>query len=419
MSGLAEYVHMCGKKVAGCDNEESIYTKKLSDLGIEIFIGTETQKINEYEVIVYTDAIMKNNPVLCEAERQGKVIYPRGKFLNETGKDFKNVIAVAGCHGKTTCCSMLAHIFAASGKSFGAHIGGRDIDFGNFYYCGNDYFITEACEFKKNFLLLEHDIAVILNSDADHLECYNGDSNILHSAYIDFSESAKVTVSLNEDTFGGITFGFDKDSRISACDIKCQNGLYSFSLCNKNENLGEISLNVYGRHNILNALAASAVSLLCGIKFEEIKLGLENFKGVERRFERIGKINSVNCIADYAHHPAEILSSIKTAESITQGEVYVVFQPHTYSRTKNLFNEFVDVFSHVKKLMLYKTFAAREYFDDEGSAFTLAGSIPHSFYGENYADIINFVSTACENDCILFLGAGDIYMIAKELIKKQ
>ena len=417
MSGLAKYMLSLGKRVGGSDVCANEYTYELKNAGAEININTVVS-IEEFDVIVYTDAIKETDPRLCEAEKLNKRIISRGQLLYEVSREFKKVIAVSGCHGKTTCTSMLTHIFAAAGKKFTSHIGGKDGKFSNFYQSGKDFFITEACEYKKNFLLLKPDIALILNTDADHLECY-GSEAALSEAYFKFAEGANIAISLYRDmplSFG-LSFGFDKLSDYCAKNIKNSGGAYSFTAYEGGAELGRINLKVYGKHNVLNAIAAVAAARSAGIPFEPIKDGLAEFTGVERRFENIGSFNGAVCIADYAHHPSEIRAAIRTAQKLCAGRLFVVFQPHTYSRTKNLFKQFVKVLSPLNNLLIYKTFAAREYFDDAGSALTLSQTIKKSHYGDAERDITDFISRAGEEDMILFLGAGDIYYIAKKVIK--
>ena len=182
--------------------------------------------------------------------------------------------------------------------------------------------------------------------------------------------------------------------------------------------MGRVSLSVYGKHNVLNALAAIAAARTLGIPFSDIAEGINDFKGVERRFENIGKIHGARCVADYAHHPREIKSALVTAKKLNKGKIFVVFQPHTYSRTKNLFKDFVKTLSCVNNLLVYKTFAAREYFDDAGSALTLSQKLKKSAYGDCPADIVDFLQSAKAGDTVLFLGAGDIYEVAKGLTER-
>ena len=417
MSALARYLLDCGKKVAGSDTYNGDYVKDLQRSGIEVCIGNQRESVAEYDVVVYTDAIQENDIQLCEARALGKLVVSRGQFLYEVSRDFKNVIAVSGCHGKTTCTAMLAHIFVAANKKFCVHIGGKDLKYGNYYGCGKDYFITEACEYKKNFLLLKPDTAVVLNSRPDHIECYGSEENLKRS-YSQFSESANIKINLYGDIeAGGLTFGFDKNADYCAVNIAESDGYYSFKVFEGGVELGKICLNIYGKHNILNALAAVAVARSAQISFKAIQSGISDFKGVERRFETLGVQNGVKYIADYAHHPDEIRASLRTAKKVTSGKIFVVFQPHTYSRTKNLMKQFIKVLSAQNNLLIYRTYAAREYYDDAGSALTLAQRIKKSRYGDNRQDIVDFISKTCKGDTVLFIGAGDIYDIAKEIVK--
>lgn len=418
MSALAEFLLGCGKIVEGSDIVDNVYTYRLRKLGVKINIEDYRESISKFDVIIYTDAIRESDIQLCEAKKLGKPILSRGQLLYEVSRNFKNVIAISGCHGKTTCTSMLAHIFNSANKKFCAHIGGRDLTFGNFYCSGKDYFITEACEYKKNFLLIKPDIAIILNSRADHLECY-GNEKELKKSYKIFADSAEVKICLYGDiNSGGLTFGFDKNADYSARRICEGNGIYSFDAYEGDCKLGNITLKTYGKHNILNALAAISVARSAQIPFKYIHSGLMDFKGVERRFENIGSIRGVIYIADYAHHPDEIRASIRAAKKITSGKLHVVFQPHTYSRTKNFFSQFVSVLSSQNNLLIYRTYAAREYYDEAGSALTLSQYLKKSSYGDSEEDITDFILNAAAGDVVLFLGAGDIYDIAKHVLEK-
>lgn len=419
MSGLAKYLLSLGKTVGGSDISASEYIDNLKEAGALINTGYAVDSVKDYEIIVYSDAIKDTDVRLCEAKQLAKTLISRGQLLYEIGRNFKKTIAVSGCHGKTTCTSMLAHIFFAADKKFAVHIGGNDLKFSNFHFQGNDFFITEACEYKKNFLLLKPDIAVILNSDADHLECY-GSEEELKKAYLRFADSSDLAISLFCDLplQYGMSFGFDKSADYYAKNIRFNSGCCSFTVYEREMELGRIKLNVYGKHNVLNAIAAIAVARCVGIPFESISAGLFSFTGVERRFEKIGFVNGAVCIADYAHHPNELRAVIRTAQKLTSGRLFVVFQPHTYSRTKNLFKQFLKVLAPLNNLLIYKTFAAREYYDDAGSALTLSQSLKKSRYGDDIRDISEFISKACENDIVLFLGAGDIYYVSKQLLNK-
>ena len=415
MSALAKILRSYGKTVGGYDKVSSAYTDDLSVDGIRTDIGGGSAE--DFDAVVYTDAINESDCLIIQARNLGKKLVSRGELLREICKLYSKTLAVAGCHGKTTCSSMMAHIFAAAGMQFTAHIGGRDIDYANCHIAGRDYFITEACEYKKNFLYLKPQIGLILNSEADHLDCYENEEN-LKKAYETFAGNCEKVIKLYGDleNVRAITFGYDDRSDYYAKNIRGRGGKYSFTAYKDKSALGKIKLNVYGKHNVLNALAAIAVSSECGLPFEYIRDGLQSFKGVERRFEFIGTINGAACIADYAHHPNEIKAALKTARGICGGNLYIVFQPHTYSRTKLLFKQFVRVFGCEKKLLIFKTYAAREYFDDAGCALTLSKALQNSVYADSLQGICDFLMGAGSGDSVIFLGAGDIYDMAKCLV---
>ncbi|MGN0815009.1 MAG: UDP-N-acetylmuramate--L-alanine ligase [Candidatus Coproplasma sp.] len=417
MSALAKMALFYGARVAGSDVVSNEYTAELERMGATIEFGEQTDKLSGSNTVVYSDAIQENDIRLKEAIRLRKTIIPRGEFLNKVSHGFGRVIAVSGCHGKTTCTSMLSHIFGCAGEKFTCHIGGSDLTFNNCYCGGEDFFITEACEYNKNFLRLKPDVGIVLNSDADHLECYGSVKN-LKDSYYEFVRCSKTAICLYGDinTENSITFGFDDRADYYARNITASGGKYSFIAYERTQKLGKITLNVYGKHNVLNSLAAVAAARSQAIGFDKISEGLSAFNGVKRRFETLGKFNGATVIADYAHHPNEIKATLRTARQITKGEIYVIFQPHTYSRTKNLFSEFVKILSSVKKLMIYKTFAAREYYDDAGSALKLSQALKKSRYADGARDVINFLREVSPDDLILFLGAGDIYYIAKNIV---
>lgn len=285
---------------------------------------------------------------------------------------------------------MRARLEECSG-SCTAHIGGEDSDYGNFHLGGDKYFVTEACEYKGNFLKLDPDVAVVLNTDRDHLECYGSAEN-LRAAYAEFARRADGAIVCGEDDIvhmvrPSLTFGMSDEFDVSAANVRSSGGRYSFHLRICGETFEKIKLNVYGRHNIYNALAAAAVAEYYGYPPSFTAEGLKKFRGIRRRFEQIGRINGAELIADYAHHPREIAAAFQTAREICGGRLFVVFQPHTYSRTKLLFDDFVSVLSGAENLVIYKTYAAREYFDAAGSALTLSEHLPNSLYIESVREL--------------------------------
>lgn len=419
MSALAVLLAKMGKKVGGCDRCDNSFTRRLENMGIPVVVGDAGDNIADYEVVVFTDAVPENDRSLLAARRSRLPVVPRGQLLQMLGQSFRNVVAVAGSHGKSTCTAMIAHIFAFAGQAFACHIGAEDREFSNAYMCGRTYFVTEACEYKRNLLHLKPKIGIILNCDADHLDCYGTAENV-REAYAQFAAQSVCAIKLYGEMqkAEGITFGFDNRADYFAKNLTGNGGRFSFELYEGKSALGQIELKVCGKHNVLNALAAAAAARLCGLSFEDIKGGLEAFEGISRRFEYIGRINGVTCIADYAHHPNEIKAVLKTVKQVRKGKIFVIFQPHTYSRTKLLFKEFVNVLSNIDNLLIYRTYAAREYYDDAGSALTLSRAVRRSRYADGIEGICSFVDGAGADDTLLVLGAGDIYDIALTLVDR-
>lgn len=427
MSALAKYILCEGGEVFGYDAQLSARTEELARAGVEIYTSaaiSETEKavINSAENIVCTSAIARGNSRFDECFAQGKKIVFRGEFLGEVAKDFSSVVAVAGSHGKTTCTSMCAHVFSAAGKKFAVHAGGDDNTFGNFYKTGEEYFITEACEYKKNLLYLHPDVAVLLNIDRDHMECYR-DENELIGTFETFCSSGRTALVCADDekikkNFPAYpSFGIEnKRADFTAENIGSIGEKYSFDFCENGKNLCRVQLNVAGRCHIYNALAAGGAARLCGISAEYVAAGLNAFSGVKRRFEKIGENHGAQWYCDYAHHPREIAATLKTAAALTAGRLYVIFQPHTYSRTKTLMADFSEALSVADDLFIFKEYAAREPYDESGNAKRLAVNTPGARYGETKEELAKWAGAGGCRDTVLFLGAGDIYGTAKEIL---
>lgn len=425
MSSLAKFLSVCGYEVSGSDEVRSEETDALAFYGIRVFIGVDGERkgILEADVIVYTDAISLVHEELLFAKRLGKKIYARADFLGLLCEEFSKVISVAGSHGKTTCTAMCAHVLKYLRSSFTAHIGGIDDTFGNFYTTGREFFVTEACEFKKNLLKIKTDVAILLNVDKDHMECYDGEAD-LQNTFHRYCDKAKTAFVCADDAYCRTlneypSFGIHSvlaDYR--AIDIRANGERYSFGIEEYGKKIAQVKLNAIGRCNVYNALAAFAAIRSFGFDGKEIAKGLEGFRAVKRRFEKIGEYRGASFICDYAHHPREIASTIATTEGICAGKLYVVFQPHTYSRTKLLLKEFIDVLRPVENLMVYRTYSAREKYDEEGSAKLLAQTLGNCLYADDAPTLKTWLkNTLKEGDVVLFLGAGDIYYVAQYLLK--
>lgn len=425
MSALAKLLHAYGYKVAGSDALRGEQTELLRRLGIQIYIGVDPLRgdLCEADTVVYTDAISAGNQELLAARRMGKRVLSRAELLGMICEEFPNVLAVAGSHGKTTCTSMCAHVFQYLKAPFTAHIGGEDILFGNLHLLGDEYFVTEACEYKKNLLKIPKDVAILLNIDKDHMECYRDEDDLI-GCFRQYCENAKTAFVCADDEkcikIGDYpSFGIHNPfADYRAVDLRANGERYTFTVEEYGKGICRVGLNAIGRCNVYNALAAFAAVRSYGYDGAQIAKGLETFTAVKRRFEKIGNYNGASFVCDYAHHPREISATVKTAQGIVKRNLYVVFQPHTYSRTKLLMTEFTDVLRPIKNLMVYKTYPAREKFDGAGSAERLAQTVGNCLYAHNvYALKAWLKSTVREGDVVLFLGAGDIYFVAQYLLK--
>lgn len=415
MSALASLLVDFGAHVRGSDAKRSAQTDRLIREGISVLIGEE-EEITE-DTVVYTGAVNDGHPQLSAARRAGKRLITRAELLGMVAKEYSNVISVSGCHGKTTCSAMISHIFFCAEKKFTCHIGGEDLLLGNYHSTGREYFITEACEFQRSFLSLQSKIAVILNIDKDHTDCYS-DEKAIFGAFAEFASAAeKVLVNADDKKARALphalSYGLDSGN-VRAENIRSDREKYSFTISEKGIPMIRVKLSLVGKVHIGNALAAYCAARLAGLTPQEIKPGIESFKGIKRRFEQVGRFCGVPVICDYAHHPREIQETFHTAQKLCSGTVRLIFQPHTYTRTRDLMSEFAGVLKEAENPIIYKTFAAREKFDAAGSAFALVSRIPEASYVQSPEQL---KARLCadglkSDDVILVLGAGDIYDVA-------
>lgn len=423
MSALANLLADAGVPVRGCDARESFFVRKLRARGIPVTVGEVPEAAISEPVIVYTEAVDRHTTLLEQAQKEGKEVLTRAMLLGEIAQAYPHVLSVAGCHGKTSATAMLAHIFSAAGMPFTCHIGGEDTAFGNYFSTGREYFLTEACEFRRSFLSLKSEIAVVLNTDLDHTDCYASAEDILN-AYTRFAAAAQQVV-VNAEDANAVRIPHALSFGVHTGDIRatriCANGeQYCFTVSEKGIPVTRIRLRVLGRVQMQNALAAYAAARLAGIPARTIAEGLEDFRGVKRRFEYAGTLNHIPVICDYAHHPAEMRAAIATAEGICRGTVRVVFQPHTYTRTRDLMADFVSVLRRAESPVVYRTYAARETFFWEGSAPALVSRVPEAVYVQSPHDLRRrLLETAQKDDLILVLGAGDIDEIVRGLLDKS
>lgn len=424
MSGLAKYCLAAGFKVTGSDRAAGEQTERLTRAGAQVFIGHSAENVRGADVLVYTSAAGADNPEITEGIKRGIPIYKRSELLGNILSSYPRSVAVAGSHGKTTVTAMLWEIFERAGKDPAVFLGGDYGEKGNFRAGSGRFAIAEACEYRQNFLDLHPYMAVILDIDNDHLESFGSFENEV-KAFRRFASRCIATVNA-DDPFAAclsttsVTFGMETPAVYTAKNLIKGNNGYSFGFYAYGRKEGRVRLNISGRHNVYNALAAAAAAKECGVSFSYIKSGLENFYGVKRRNERIGSMCGKPVFCDYAHHPSELRATLL---SYTENgrDPLVIFQPHTYSRTKILMKDFIAVLK-TPRTVIYKTYPARESFDKDGDGETLYKNLAAEGADCTYADTLSALSDKIRRgmagkDCILFLGAGDIYEAALKLAK--
>lgn len=424
MSAIAKYCRLVGVNVSGSDVKRSESITRLSELGVKIFIGHKAENVLGASAVVYNGAIDKDNAEIVQAKELNIPLISRSELLGAILAEYKNSVGIAGSHGKTTATAMLAHIFSRADLSPVAFIGGEDYEFGNFL-CGNgEVVITEACEFKRSFLNLKPSVAVALNIDNDHLDCYGSMEN-LALAFKEYLSAPIAVINADDERLShladgcAVTFGIKKNSAYTAKKIvKNRFAGYSFYVYRSGIKLGRINLKIMGRHNVYNALSAVATAGLFGISFSTIKKALENFHGVQRRMERLGTLYKMQAFADYAHHPKEISASLS---AFMNENSVAVFQPHTYSRTRLLMPDFIETLKKFDNIIIYATYPAREEFDAKGSAYALYREIKKTGSKVGYAStpkelFYKLKKLSLNKKRVIFVGAGDIYDIATEKI---
>ena len=424
MSSLAKLLKAKGYTISGSDAKDSNVTCELVSMDIDVYIGHSALNIKDVDIVVYSAAISFDNPELVLARNNNIICIDRAKLLGEIACQYSDVIAVAGMHGKTTTTAMLGQVFIDCGKNPTIHIGG-DFDKigGNLYIGGEQIFITEACEYKDSFLSLKPTTAVVTNIENEHLDYFKNFNNIARSFNRFCSNSANVFVQTDYKKHinsSVTTFGDVGDYCVQN---KTNNkGKFSFDVYHKNKKLVHINLGVYGEHNVYNAIAAVVVADKYNLPMDKVAKSINNFVGVRRRFESVNLPSGCVIVKDYAHHPTEIKCAIDTAKLVYNKQIVVIFQPHTFSRTKTLFEDFIKCFSGVDNLVIIDTYSARENFDQKGSSGALIKALKDRklcgrvFGSFNKTAAISFLkSFDCGDKVLLFLGAGDVVDIADEI----
>lgn len=425
MSALAKHLKLHGYHVTGSDICTDL-KDELTSLGIEFFTYHHQKNVKNSTAVIYSSAISEDNVELESARKSGALVIKRSVLLGMIAKQYRYSIAISGSHGKTTATSMLAHIFKCANMQPTIFLGGVDKTFNNYSLGQKEYIIMEACEYKKNLLDLRVDTAIILNVDNDHLDSYSNMLDMI-TTFEAFSKNSLTIINADDENCRSIfnnktiTFGINRIADFMAKRI-VKNGVgYSFTCYAYGQRLGRINLKIMGKHNVYNALSTIAAANYYKIPFEYQKQALENFLGVDRRNEYLGKIFNLDAFADYAHHPKELSATISAFNE--RGENYLtVFQPHTYSRTRFLMNDFISVLKEQNNLIILDTYSAREKFDEKGSAKTLYQNIVNSgkkdicFVKDEEELRLVIEEKQKGNQSILFLGAGDVYQKAKKII---
>ena len=428
MSSLAHITKKLGFSVAGSDRNETPITERLRSEGIEIFKGHSEKNIEGSDAVVYTVAISPDNPEYAEAVRLGLPLISRADYLGYIMTSKPNRLGISGMHGKSTCTGMCACVYTDSTVVSGAY----SADMNGYYRIGSDdKFVFEACEYMDSFLDFNPTSAIILNIEPEHLDYFSG-LDAINESFGKFAAltgvGGRVIYNIHDENipsalknYGGkkYTFGIDADSAdYCAKNIVYNEGKPAFDIFKNGALLCSVKMSVAGDHNILNALATAAAADLDGISPDKISAGLESFKGVGRRMEHKGSLNGAVLYDDYGHHPTEIRATLAAARKMSESkELTVVFQPHTYTRTASLFDDFVSALSVADKVLLAPIYAARETDDLGVSSALLAKNIGEKASAFNNLEEIadKLTAYASANDFILVMGAGNVDGIFKLL----
>ena len=440
MSGIAEVLLTLGFKVSGSDLKRSSVTDRLSNLGAITFEGHRAENITGAEVVVTSSAIAKDNPEVVAARERHIPVIQRAEMLAELMR-LKYGIAIAGMHGKTTTTSMVAAVLAAGGLDPTVVVGGRVDAMGSNARLGKShYLVAEADESDRSFLKLAPIISIVTNIDREHMDCYR-DMDDVEQAFVDFmdrvpfygvviacTDNERLRNLLPRVTRRVLTYGMQDgtDFRIQAKDRPQSRGgqspAYSmFTVQYRGKDLGDFELHVPGVHNVLNATAAIAAGIGLDVSENHIRIALAQFRGVDRRFQLRGRVNNISVVDDYGHHPTEIRATLAAARQCEFNKIHVVFQPHRYTRTRDLMDEFATAFDDADSLYILDIYAASEPPIEGVTAEALAKRIhkdgKHAQYLANFNEAAATVAAeARPGDLILTLGAGNVSQLGPMLL---
>ncbi len=439
MSGIAEILISQGFQISGSDLNQSENTDRLSELGAKIYFGHDAKNIKDAEAVVYSSAVKpKDNPETIEAEKKGLPVLRRAEMLAEVSR-LNYSIAVSGSHGKTTATSMCGLILMKAGWDPTVIVGGRLRSLGgsNARLGKGEWTVLEADEFDRSFLKLLPTVAIINNVEEEHMDIYK-DYEDLTNAFSEFANKTPfygfTAVCLDDEGVKDVlpnikkktvTYGFSRNCDVYAEDLKFEGKSSECVVLSRGEKIGKLTVNIPGKHNITNALAATAVCLELGVEFEVIKEAVAEFSGVFRRFEIKGEKDGVLVIDDYAHHPTEIRATLEAARKGWNRRIVCVFQPHTYSRVKNFYKDFGRSFDDADVLVVTDIYPAREKPIEGITGELIAETAKRSGhknvrYLPNKDTLYSKVKKiTSDNDIVITIGAGDIWKIADLFLERS
>lgn len=439
MSGIAEVLCNLGFVVSGSDIKKSKNTDRLEAMGMKISEGHAAENVGDAQVVVYSSAVKADNPEVVLAKQNGIPVIPRAEMLAELMVLKPYAVAISGTHGKTSTTSMVATLLAHAGLDPTTVVGGVVDTLGSNAKLGaSDWFVTEADESDRSFLMLYPTIAVVTNIDKEHMESYKGMDDVVQ-CFTDFVnkvpffgaaiiclDDPNVQLIIPNIKRRRVTYGMTAQADISAHDIRYNDTFGStFTVWHGSDILGEIELPVPGKHNVYNALAATAVALELEVPFSKIADAFGGFKNANRRFQFKGEAKGITVVDDYGHHPTEILATLSAAKNSSGGRrTVIVFQPHRYTRTQELMDEFALSFNNADVLYVLDIYAASETPIEGISAEVLTENIRK--YGHKNANYIGDIETAaekvCENlqsgDLVITLGAGSVTRLSDEILER-
>ncbi len=431
MCPLAEVLHRKGLTVQGSDLSDGPAVAHLRDLGIPVTIGHKAEAIQGAEFLIRTAAIHDDNPEIAAARAAGIPVFERAEAWGAIMRHYPHALCVSGTHGKTTTTSMATHIFMAADRDPTVMIGGTLNLLGSGYRVGHgDTIILESCEYCDSFLHFSPTVAIVLNVEADHLD-YFKDLQDVEKSFRRFASlvPAGGTVIANADDSGAMealegmdlfTFALDREADCRAEDIRWEQGLPSFDIVIRGQLYAHVDLQVGGRHNISNALAAASGAYVLGLPGQAVTEGLAAFRGAGRRFEYKGSYHGAEVYDDYAHHPGELHALLDMVRPLGYKRIVCAFQPHTYSRTAALFPQFVEELKRADVAVLAEIYAARERNTTGLSSLDLARQIPGAIFCPTLEGVaMTLADMARPGDLLLTVGAGDIFKAGEALVVNE